>query len=87
MIEKMISGEAQVEARRRSLHTLRILRPWSELCAGADPHRVVQQLRTKLSLNAAAVLLPIGLEDRLSVSSIASTGLRDACLQREVRTL
>ena len=35
--------------------------------AGADPHRVAQQLRTKLLLNAAVMQLPIGLEDRLSV--------------------
>lgn len=36
-------------------------------CAGADPEKVVQQLRTKLSLNAAAVQLPIGSEDKLKV--------------------
>jgi elongation factor G len=30
--------------------------------AGANPFRVVQQLRTKLKMNAAAVQVPIGAE-------------------------
>ncbi len=32
---------------------------------GANPERVVQQMRTKLRLNACAVQIPMGLEDNL----------------------
>ena len=32
---------------------------------GAAPLRIIKDLRTKLKLNAAAVQLPIGLEDKL----------------------
>ena len=39
------------------------------VCPGADPQRVTQQLRQKLALNAAAMQLPIGAEDKLKVRS------------------
>lgn len=49
--------------------------------AGADPFRVVKQLREKLRLNAAAVQYPIGLEDAhsgvvdlLSMKAVTFTG-------------
>lgn len=35
--------------------------------AGADPWKVIRQMREKLRLNAAAVQLPIGSEDSLRV--------------------
>ena len=54
----LASGSGLLLHRQSSAASLRV---------GADPHRVAQQLRSKLSLNAAVVQLPIGLEDRLSV--------------------
>ena len=35
------------------------------LRAGSNPFRVINQLRTKLRMNAAAVQVPIGAEDNL----------------------
>lgn len=46
----------------RSFSACNILLPSSP---GANPWRVIQQIRTKLKINAAAVQVPIGAEDQL----------------------